>query len=340
MAIYTLITVIVSLLISLSFIIYLKKIPSNSRFIINLLIFLLILIFTFEFWFLGPFSAIYYYDEADHLARYIYDVKYHVGGSYLHSVQGGMNAYGGHIMGGQKISLIKILLYIFPVWLAYSIYKIIGFYLAIIGMYLLIRKTSSFNRIDTLVLSLPFSLFVPYVTGYTIGAGLGLALIPLAIYILILKQDNKYYYLYTLTFSLFVAISATITHSFVVLISSLFLSSFIYYKKIFRLKFIISFCILLILAILNWYQSLYNQFLLSKDSSRVLYTSDSRTLENFDFISIFKFLISGVVSLISKTNLFYWYFSPTIILIGLTIIFSIFLFRKKFLPYYLAIIMV
>ena len=77
---------------------------------INLIIFFWILIWTAEYWLLGPYSYIRYYDEADHgVSRMLYDIFHHLGGNYLHAVQGGKDFFALQLHGGQYISFERFL---------------------------------------------------------------------------------------------------------------------------------------------------------------------------------------------------------------------------------------
>ena len=318
---FWLIKTTIPLIISFFFLVFLnknyKKFDTSKNFV-SYFVVIWIFLFLIQFFILGPYSPINFYDEADiGLSRILHDKNFHLGGSFLHNVQGGSDFYATQLTGGQYISFERLLFNLFPVWIAILIHKFVIVTINLGGCYILLTKAFNAKKIDAIFISSFFSVINPYAVNSTLQHGIGYAFIPLVIYAFLYLTEKRYYFLITIPLSLFIASSTSPVHSFMALYGGL-LISFILIKPKIKKNFILSSIFLLVVVIINWSEVLYGFLDYGSISSRVI-------SEN-NFISIYGLL----PHLYGKSDFCIincdFRYSPTIII--LTILF--FGFLKKF----------
>ncbi len=288
---------------------------------INFFILIWILIWTMEYWFLGPYSYIRYYDEADvGLSRILYDINNHIGGNYLHGIQGGRDFYASQALGGQYLSLERFLFSVFPVWIALFAHKLLLVSFSLIGTYVLLRKTTFISRFQAYCFGVFFSLYHGYLVHSTIQHGIGYAVLPLAIYIFCFLTSKKYYFLIILILSIFITISISVTHSFMIVIFGLILSPLMI--KIKNLKnFLLAISFLCFVVLINWSEVLYGMATYGQESSRAVSKAYYK-----DFNQI---IFGGLDYIIGKTDRCFTpscliRFSPFVFIIVYTLVLAIY----------------
>ena len=283
------------LAISLFFVILINRnytLLENSKRFLTFFCFAWITIFLVQYFILGPYSSIHYWDEADiALSRILHDKYFHLGGKFAHNIQGGVDFYSAQLFGGQYISLERFLFSIFPVWIALFIHKLNIIIFSFFGSYLLFKKVFQAKIIDSLCLSSFISIINPYAVYSTLHHGLGYAVIPFSIYIYLYLTDKKYYFFVTTIFSILIASSTSAVHSFPAVFGGILLSYFILKPK--RPKnFIISVSLLLIIVLINWSEAIYGYYDYGQVSARMFSEAHS------NYFNIF----GSVPYLIGKTN--------------------------------------
>jgi hypothetical protein len=288
----------------------------------NFIIFFLIILIISEYWVLGPYSYIKFYDEADTgLSRILYDLNHHTGGAFSHNILGGSDHYASLLLGGQHFSLERLIFSNFPIWIGLAVHKFLLVGVNIIGFYNLIRKLYKTERLHSIIFSIFGVLINPYSTSSTLQHGIGYALIPLAIYVFFILGNKKYYLLYTTTLSTIIALSISLTHSFLVLISGLFLST-LFFKIQRPLKLLLSLLTLILLVLINWSEAILGFYEYGKLTERVV--SGEHIYVN---------LLGSLPFLWSKTNICIdgcsYQFSPLILILGIVFAVSCFNNLKK-----------
>ncbi len=291
------------------------------------LIFFSILTIILEYWILGPHSYMQFYDEADQgLSRILYDLNNEVRGTFSHNIMGGSDHYASLLVGGQNFSLERFIFSLFPTWISVLLHKFLLVGINFIGFYLLIRKLFKIDRLQTIFFSFFAALINPYATISTLSHGLGYGLIPISIYVFYVLNNKKNYLIYTTFLSSIIAISTTVTHAFLVLVSGLVIS-FPFFKIENLKKFFLSFFILIFLTTLNWLDSILGFYEYGKLTNRV----------NSEQILVDNNLLGIIPWLWKKTNIFVfgpeYQYSPLILILFMAAVISIFNNYKKNLKY-------
>lgn len=271
-----------------------KRYESVPKRAVYLLFVLWIAFWSAEYWILGPFSHIHYYDEADvGASRYLYDRYFYIGGSFLHGLQGGADYYASQAFGGQYISLERILFRVFPLWLAILIHKLMVVSVSTFGGYALLRKLAKASRFDAFCFSSFLAVFNPYALYSTIQHGIGEAVLALAIYVYVFRSGKKHYLAFSVLLSFLVIISTTPTHSFLPMFSGIILSALLLGVGSYS-RFFFAILILLTLTLINWSEVLFGLATFGAGSGRAITGSAGKNLGDL--------LWGGLPSLYWKTD--------------------------------------
>ena len=299
----------------------------------NFFIIIWISIWTWEYWLLGPYSFIRYYDEADiGLSRLLYDINHHLGGSYLHGIQGGTDFYAAQLIGGQYFSLERMLFTIFPIWIALFIHKLLLVSFSMIGTFLLVRKTTAVSRFQAYCFGAFFSLYNGYLSQSTLQHGLGYALLPVCVYVFCYLSTKNYYLLLTTIFSIFISFSISATHSFLVILFGILFSPIIIKIHNYK-KFLLSLTLLILCVAINWSEALYGMATYGQESSRAMSKAYFNNLGQIIFGS-FNYLF-GKTDMCFPANCYLKY-SPVVMLVVYVLILGI-VYRLKNLVRFLFV---
>jgi hypothetical protein len=267
-----------------------------------------VLLWTVAYWILGPYSYVRFYDEADiAIARCLHDVNNHIGGGFLHGIQGGGDYYAAQGFAGQYLSFERSLLSFLPLWLALLGHKLAVVCCSFGGSYLLLRSATGVDRFYAVCFSVFISVFNPYALYSTVQHGVGYAAVPLAIYIFTCRTGKRNYLISAALFSIFVAISGSPTHSFPVLYFGVVLSASMLPIANYS-RFLLALLVLPTAVILNWSEVLYGLSQFGQLSARALTSADGK--------SIGKLLWGGMTYFYGKTDYYVigFVFSPAAIL--------------------------
>ncbi len=277
-----------------------------------------ILFLTFEYWFLEPYSFVSMNEDADHaITRYLYHSVGHVGGHFLHGIQGGISRAGTLLTDGQHFSLEKWLIDTFPLFLAILLQKILVASVTTIGMYLLIRKTSLAPRSEAFFLSAFYSTFTPFMIHFTFYNGLGHGVLPLALYILVLRVGKRHHILSSFLLALLISASTSPVHAFPTIFLGVFLLPFFLYPSKIGWRFMLSTSFLGLAYLANWIDYLWITKEYASSSSR--FVLGKKFMVESSFIQgAFPYLYS-----ISTLKIKGLYFSPLIVLMFISTITTI-----------------
>lgn len=259
------------------------------------LIFALLLLF--PYWLFGEFSSLGWFDEFNAIIPWYFTksiINKNAEG-FFHGYVGGNGSAFVSVLGNEKISLYRLLIQYFDIWVAGILIRAGGFILFFSGMYIFIRKVFQHSTPFYALSTSLFSVFVNYVPyGWTIG-GLGWIFGIISWYCIIFFVDFKNIYIPYVLALLFSMIASITTPPIFLLpfliYTFLFFISTHYKKNIFTirtfLKWSIIWLLLLIFIFANWIDALRHILIDGAEfSARVHGVLSDRTMidGNMDFL--------------------------------------------------------
>jgi len=225
-----------------------------------------------EYWIFGPSSFVSYYDEANYyLPQILNRVRWFDGGTFFHAIAGGTDAWTSSQSGEEYFSLEIFLFKTFPLWIALLVNKVLVCSTSYIGAYLLCRRGTGCSRFVASALAAIYSVSHPYVSNTTVLHGIGFAILPLAIYLIVIRVEKDNYFKGVIVLAAVHAISSSfVAHSTLALFPAIILGAFMFDTK--RWDRVVGSCVLLLVALLaNWHEVIYAQHLASGDTARVAF---------------------------------------------------------------------
>ncbi len=169
---------------------------------------------TVEYWGAGPWSFVRLSIDLDFsLTQHLFLVKTHTGGQFSHAFGGGTDVAAMSFLAGQYVSLERILLTLFPLWIAQGLQKLMAFGLGFVGTYLICRQGARAQRPIAFGLAALYPVAEQSFTNITWGMGLGYALIPLAVHVAVARIGRRGYWWGVAALSLLHAISSAPSHT-------------------------------------------------------------------------------------------------------------------------------
>lgn len=327
---------VIAIFISLFLTYFLNKIEDKHFTQKKIIITFFIAFISLEYWLLGSYSYINFYDEADiALSRILHDKYHHIGGKFLHNIQGGADFYASHLIGGQYFSLERVLFYLLPPWLGLLSHKVLIIFFNFFGYFLIIKKNTELSDKNAFFISSYASVFNSYTIFSTIQHGIGYALIPLSIYFFIYMIEEKKYFLFTSLFSVLIAASTSITHSFLSVGGGILLFSIFFLRKNI-IKFIISFTFLIVLMSLNWSEVIFGLIELGKYTEKLTLVGQDK-LTFYGILGLLPYLFWETNLCLVSCN---YQYSPYIIIFILLIFLVLLNYEKKYLKLLLIIFLI
>jgi hypothetical protein len=215
---------------------------------------------TIEFWALGSSSLVTLGDESEiaypyyaHLARLPLWPK----ARFDPDVMGGADLVSlFDSSAGAMFSLEIWLVSAFGPDAAYVIHKIANSFVAVTGAFLLVNKGVKVPSSLSLLIGFFYSVSFFFVITGTFIHGLGYALIPLGLYLLVYRIDGRGYYAGCFAFGVLMSLSMSIAHSNIAFFTALFCVS-MYSGALLRVRFMIGVAIVIVLVLVNWADSIY-----------------------------------------------------------------------------------
>ncbi|WP_156520905.1 YfhO family protein [Magnetospirillum moscoviense] len=216
-----------------------------------------------EFWILGPASYLATYADLDFTPLVqTYLVDRHPGGQFAHAFAGGNDVAALGLFTGQYVALDRLLLSVLPLWATSAILRIAQEGVALVGMYLLARRSLGADRLLALAVAAVYTLSNQYFVKLTWVHGLGFALIPLLIHLAVGRSARRNYWPPLIGIGLLHTISSTPTHSGMAAVGALALSLAMV-PRCRPLKSMMGIAALGGLLVLNWHESLWAKAQLS-----------------------------------------------------------------------------
>ena len=225
-------------------------------------------LFTFEYFFLGPFSYISM-DVDGNLTIVIdyYLANFHEGGKFSHLFGGGQDMYVW-FLGMQYFQPEKLLFYLLPTWLVILLHKLMVGALGFIGTYLLAKRTAPENHIFALALATVYPISHVYLTEYSLSFGTGFAVLPLTIYWCLGCTDSKRYWWLVAASALILAAGDPIKVFPALLVA--YVGGIILIKNVNVTRAGAAFAVVVLVAVLNWHEVLFGHMLAAPFVSRGL----------------------------------------------------------------------
>ena len=229
-----------------------RPLPELTRRRARLVVVSWILFITAEFWILGPYSYVRIEDEGEvYLPLYIHLADWFVGGRFVHGVSGGSDLLSGIVAGNSLLSLEWGLFTLLPSWVAVAINKLAVAIVAVWGAYLLARRGGGADRGSALAIAMAFSLSHPALMTVSVGYGVGFALGPLAIYLLVCRLGRKHYAVGAVALAALHAVSTIPLHASPALGIAVGLA-WLFTGMRHPRRFMAAFFLLVGLAVVNW----------------------------------------------------------------------------------------
>ena len=223
---------------------------------------------TAEFWIAGPWTFILLSQELNYsLPLYQYFNQWHDGGTFSHAYAGGNDAWAMSAISGQYVSLERLLLQAFPLWLANGIHKVLVTGLGFVGIYRIGRYFPGSTRAFSSVLAALYTLSFVLIVNVTWLAGVGYALIPLAVYGIVFRANKTRYFASVSCIAALNAISCMPTHSVLTLVFAVAVASLLINTER-APRIATGLCVILGFVLLNWHEAVYGWSVLAPFSYR------------------------------------------------------------------------
>lgn len=224
---------------------------------------------TFEYWILGPHSALGRPDEYNVSIPWIYHLaRFHDGGLYMHHYAGGVDASAGVAFGVQYLSLNVLFFGALPLWLALSVMNIGALGLGFAGGYRVARTALHLTRGKAAVVGLIASgTHLVNLAWAASGTGWTIALMPWGLYFLSLRTARPHYWIGVVFFAFIYSGSTGIIHSLPAFFAGLLVSC-LFIRPAMLSRFLGGCFLFGTLCILNWADVLYALIQIGPESAR------------------------------------------------------------------------
>ncbi len=221
----------------------------------------------FEYYFLGENSYIHMDDEGDHFVPYYLNlINNHMGGQFGHQFAGGNDIYSAFSPGIQLISPELVWLEYLPVWIAVLAHKAIVVSVGFWGAYGLCRKVTRADVFTCAAIGALFSVSTGNLVYITYSIGSSLTFLPMAIWVLVARSDERRYWRYAVPLALVLALYLDPTHVVEPMFAGLGLAALMLWKINFRV--VSALVILLLATLINWGEPIYSMFVMSPLTQR------------------------------------------------------------------------
>jgi hypothetical protein len=246
-----------------------------------------LLVFVFEFYFLGPYSFIELSHEGNLNVSATHFLSHgHDGGRFSHQFGGGQDIYS-MLMGTQYVNPDLLLSHFFPTWVVILLHKVLDAVLGFGGSYLLAQRVVPNSRIIALSIASVFPVSHFYLLNYSTNWGTGFSILPLVVYACVVCSKQKNFYRW-ISFSALIVAAAEPIHVFPTLVIAICGYS-ILHKDVNIKRVALGISILAIASFLSWHEFLYANFQAATDTARTIKTSNDFFRSLWDGIYILTF---------------------------------------------------
>ncbi|MBT7583452.1 MAG: hypothetical protein HN572_10840, partial [Kordiimonadaceae bacterium] len=232
--------------------------------------------FTFEFYFLGPYSFIELSHEGNlNPSVDYYLTNYHDGSRFSHQFGGGQDLFT-MLPGMQYFNPEGLLHSLFPFWIVILIHKLYFAALGFFGAYLIARHHAPNNRTLVVAIAATFPVAHEYLLNFSTNWGPGYAAIPLAVYACTIATNNKNFLPIAFLAGIILSAADPI-HIFPPLFVAVI--GFLIFNPIASIKnTALAFGLYILLSVIVWHEFLYANATLLSETARIVKGgfSDSR----------------------------------------------------------------
>ena len=211
--------------------------------------------FTFEYYFLGPYSFIEQTTEGNLNVTVNYYLTHgYDGGVFSHQYAGGQDIYT-LLFGKHFFNPERTLIGLFPLWIAILLHKVYIAALGFIGAYLLVRHVWTERRAGAAALAAIFPVSHLYLLNFSTNWAPGFSALPLMVYLCVARSRQGRYWP-GVALAAIVMAPADPIHVFPALAVAVFAGIFL--LPVVNIKRVaVSFLILVLASIANWYEVLF-----------------------------------------------------------------------------------
>lgn len=212
-------------------------------------------VFTFEYYFLGPYSFVEKTTEGNLSVAYNYYLTHgYDGGRFSHEYAGGQDTYT-LMFGKQFFNLDRMMLAVFPLWIAIFLHKAFVGTLGFIGSYLLARRMAPESRAAAVAVAALFPVSHYFLLNWSTNWSPGFAVLPLVLYLCI-ARSHKTRYWPGVFLATAVMTPAEPIHVFPALTVAM-IGAFILFETVNLPRAVSSFFLLALCSFVNWHEVLY-----------------------------------------------------------------------------------
>ncbi|RAU23560.1 hypothetical protein CU669_00180 [Paramagnetospirillum kuznetsovii] len=227
------------------------------------------------YWVAGPYSFAIINQELDYaVPLYAFVAGLPEGTQFAHGFAAGNDVFGMSPFSGQLVSLDRFLLTHLPLWLAFTVNRILATSLGLMGGYLICRRWGRCDRITAFGVSALATVAGEFTTTVVWTVGLGYAILPLMVYAVVLRQGKRHYWLGVLAVAILNALSCTPTHSMVATCATLGFTMLLVGPKA-ALRAVPGTAVVVLVVILVWHEMLFGMASLGVWSYRASLAVDS-----------------------------------------------------------------
>lgn len=226
-----------------------------------------LLVSLFEYYFLGENSYIHMDEEGDHFVPfYLYLLNDHLGGQFGHSISGGTDIFTSISPSVQLVTPELIWLGIFPIWIAILIHKCIIVAVGFLGSFYLCRSATNADVFVCCSVAALFTVSTHNLTIATYSVGAGLSFLPLLIYTVIVRSNEKNYWKISLPVIITAAIYLDPTHNVEPVFAGLGLAAILFNRI--NMRVVLAVFAFAIVFLINWAEPLYAMLQMSPHTIR------------------------------------------------------------------------
>ena len=211
-----------------------------------------------SYWIAGPHSYSAIQTELDFsVPIHQYYASLPAGTRFAHEFAGGVDAFAINQFTGQFVSLERILVTALPTWLGIATHKVMLASVGFAGAYILCRRLSKCDRQLSFAAGGAYSLASDALTIHSFWHGLAIGLLPLAVYLIVVRHDRRNYHLGVALFGALYAVTTTVPVAILSFVVTLPLAAILILGIRGSIRTLPGLCIVFVVVLLNWHESIF-----------------------------------------------------------------------------------
>jgi hypothetical protein len=223
---------------------------------------------TVFYWIAGPNSFALINQELDYgVTQQAFFAGLPQGTRFAHGFAGGNDIHGMSAISGSLVSLDRLLLDHLPLWLAFTVNRVLATGLGLLGGYLICRRWGGCDRLTAFAASALATVAGEFTTTVVWSVGLGYAILPLVVYAVVLRLGRPGYWWGVGAVSVLNALSCTPSHSMVATCATLGFAALLLGPRG-TLRALPGMAMVVVAVILVWHETLFAMALIGPWSYR------------------------------------------------------------------------